>query len=174
MLGDVDMRRRRSRRALAAPTAVDFLTRTGAYATAASHEPASNDVDLWIGGLAEEKMEFGGMLGSTFNFVFEYQMENLQNGDRFYYLSRTQGMNLLNQLEPNTFADLVMRNTDLGDADATHLTGTLFDTPDYILELDPASRSRSTTAIAAGRDPIQDDAILQAIDPKVVRDRARR
>ena len=55
------------------------------------------------------------MLGSTFNSVFEYQMEHLQNGDRFYYLSRTQGMNLLNQLEPTTFADLVMRNTDLGD-----------------------------------------------------------
>ena len=25
------------------------------------------------------------MLGSTFNFVFENQMEKLQNGDRFYY-----------------------------------------------------------------------------------------
>ncbi len=45
-----------------------------------------NDIDMWIGGLAEELMEFGGMLGSTFNFVFEYQMEHLQNGDRFYYL----------------------------------------------------------------------------------------
>ena len=43
--------------------------------------------------------------------VFETQLESLQNGDRFYYLSRTQGMNLLNQLEPNTFTDLVMRNT---------------------------------------------------------------
>ena len=31
-------------------------------------------------------MPFGGMLGSTFNFVFETQMEALQNGDRFYYL----------------------------------------------------------------------------------------
>ena len=66
------------------------------------------------------------MLGSTFNFVFETQMENLQNGDRFYYLSRTQGMNLLNQLEPNTFTDLVMRNTDLGDLHSTHVAGVLF------------------------------------------------
>ena len=30
-----------------------------------------DNVDLWIGGLAEEIMPFGGMLGSTFNFVFE-------------------------------------------------------------------------------------------------------
>ena len=87
-----------------------FLNSTGAWT---AENSGLNDVDLWIGGLAEEKMEFGGMLGSTFNFVFETQMEHLQNGDRFYYLSRTQGMNLLNQLEPNTFSDLVMRNTDL-------------------------------------------------------------
>ena len=32
-------------------------------------------------------MPFGGLLGSTFNFVFETQMEKLQNGDRFYYLN---------------------------------------------------------------------------------------
>ena len=30
-----------------------------------------DNIDLWIGGLAEEQMPFGGMLGSTFNFVFE-------------------------------------------------------------------------------------------------------
>ena len=49
-------------------------------------------IDFWIGGLAEEKMPFGGMLGSTFNFVFENQLEKLQNGDRFYYLERTAGL----------------------------------------------------------------------------------
>ena len=76
------------------------------------------------------RCEFGGMLGSTFNFIFEYQLEHLQNGDRFYYLSRTQGMNLLNLLEPNTFTDLVMRNTDLGDLHSTHLPANLMsDTP---------------------------------------------
>ncbi len=80
-----------------------------------------NNVDLWIGGLAEAKNEFGGMLGTTFNYVFEAQMENLQNGDRLYYLTRTQGTNLLNQLEPNTFTDLVMRNTDLGNDYSTHI-----------------------------------------------------
>ena len=39
-------------------------------------------------------MAFGGMLGSTFNFVFEAQLENLQDGDRFYYLSRLANLNL--------------------------------------------------------------------------------
>ena len=42
----------------------------------AARSAASNNVDLWIGGLAEEIMPFGGMLGSTFNFVFEVQMES--------------------------------------------------------------------------------------------------
>ena len=55
---------------------------------------------------------FGGLLGSTFNYVFENQLTNLQNGDRFYYLGRTPGMNLRAQLESNSFSELVMRNTD--------------------------------------------------------------
>lgn len=70
------------------------------------------DVDLWMGGLAEHTNTFGGLLGSTFNYVFENQLTNLQNGDRFYYLARTPGMNLRAQLEGNSFAELVMRNTN--------------------------------------------------------------
>ena len=70
-----------------------------------------DDIDLWVGGLAEHTNLFGGLLGSTFNYVFENQLTNLQNGDRFYYLARTPGMNLRAQLEGNSFAELVMRNT---------------------------------------------------------------
>ena len=81
-------------------------------------------IDLWIGGLAEKQMPFGGLLGSTFNFVFETQMEKLQDGDRFYYLERTAGLNFLTELENNSFAKLIMANTD-----ATHLPGDVFSTP---------------------------------------------
>ena len=77
-----------------------------------------NGVDFWIGGLAEKQMPFGGLLGSTFNFVFESQMERLQDGDRFYYLERTAGLNFLTELEGNSFAKLIMANTD-----ATALAG---------------------------------------------------
>ena len=66
-----------------------------------------------MGGLAEKQMVFGGLLGPTFNYVFEKQMEDLQDGDRFYYLSRTAGLNMLTQLEGNSFAELIMRNTDV-------------------------------------------------------------
>ena len=91
---------------------------------AGGSQPASNDVDLWIGGLAESaRAVFGGMLGTTFNHVFEKQMEDLQNGDRFYYLNRNQGLNLFHQLEANSFAELVMRNTDAHDLPADMFAG---------------------------------------------------
>ena len=71
-----------------------------------------DDVDLWVGGLAEVTNLFGGLLGSTFNYVFETSLENLQDGDRLYYLARTPGMNLRTQLEGNSFSELIERNTD--------------------------------------------------------------
>ena len=71
-----------------------------------------DDVDLWVGGLAEVTNVFGGLLGSTFNYVFQTQLEKLQDGDRLYYLNRTPGMNLRTQLEGNSFSELIERNTD--------------------------------------------------------------
>ena len=89
-----------------------------------------DDIDLWVGGLAEKTNLFGGLLGSTFNYVFEKQMTDLQNGDRLYYLARTPGMNLRTQLEGNSFAELVMRNTD-----AHSLKADAFGTADCKFEL---------------------------------------
>lgn len=88
-----------------------------------------NNIDLWMGGLAEQIAPFGGMLGSTFNYVFERQLENLQNADRFYYLERLDGLNLLAQLEANSFAELISRNTTLegASADVFSRPGLVFD-----------------------------------------------
>ena len=91
----------------------DFLFSDGTWANNGSISLTGvDDIDLWVGGLAELTNNFGGLLGATFNYVFENQLTNLQNGDRFYYLGRTPGMNLRAQLESNSFAELVMRNTD--------------------------------------------------------------
>jgi hypothetical protein len=106
-----------------------FLNATGAYA--GGKLGGLEDVDLWIGGLAEQTMPFGGMLGSTFNFVFEVQMESLQNGDRFYYLQRNTGQHLFESLEANSFASLIMRHTN-----TTHLPTDVFSAPGLILEVD--------------------------------------
>ncbi|PMZ88159.1 MULTISPECIES: peroxidase family protein [unclassified Pseudomonas] len=130
---------------------LDFLNSTGAYAnvTQAGADgvlgtaddvtgvtvTGVDDIDFWVGGLAEQKMPFGGMLGSTFNFVFETQMEALQNGDRFYYLARTAGLNFGAELENNSFAKLIMLNTDV-----THLSNTVFLTPTFTLEVDQTTQ----------------------------------
>ena len=154
---------------------VEFLNGSDDYAggiAAAGALGGLNAVDLWIGGLGEKAPEFGGMLGTTFNYVFEAQMENLQFGDRLYYLTRTQGTNFLNQLEPNTFTDLVMRNTTLGDKYSTHLNGALFVTQDNIIELDRGIAQTDYNGLAAGNDPVWDGSnpINEAIlGPKVVR-----
>ena len=89
----------------------DFMFGTGAWVNSGGKTTTGvDDIDLWVGGLAEHTNLFGGLLGSTFNYVFENQLTNLQNGDRLYYLARTPGMNLRAQLEGNSFSELVMRN----------------------------------------------------------------
>jgi len=145
-----------------------FLNGTGSYGAAAERGGLDN-VDLWIGGLAEVRPEFGGMLGSTFNFIFEFQMEALQNGDRLYYLARTQGLNLLDQLEQNTFTDIIARNSDLSGPYATHMSAQLFITPDMILELDRQIAQTDYNGVEAGLDPAF-EGVQELLTPKVVRD----
>ncbi len=116
---------------------LSFLNSTGAWGTTLGTPDYDNltrtglgDVDLWIGGLAEKQMPFGGLLGSTFNYVFEGQMEKLQDGDRFYYLGRTAGLNFLTELENNSFASLIQRNTE----GVVHPPADIFSRPDFIIE----------------------------------------
>ena len=140
--------------------AMDFLNGTGIYALGGSPGAGAlgglENVDLWIGGLAERQMPFGGLLGSTFNFVFETQMESLQNGDRFYYLHRLNGTNFLTELENNSFAKMVMANTDV-----TRLPADIFSTPAFILEVDQARQFNDTDG----------DGLLDSLDPDgVIRD----
>ncbi len=90
----------------------EFMQSLGAWADDASGSRTGLDqVDMWVGGLAESTQVFGGLLGSTFNYVFELQLTQLQDDDRLYYLNRLPGMNLLGQIEGNSFAELVERNT---------------------------------------------------------------
>jgi len=77
-------------------------------------ETGLNNVDLWIGGLAENPAKqpvIPPMFGSTFQFVFMDQMLKLQNGDRFYYLGRLAGMNIGEEIPAQKFTDIVKRNT---------------------------------------------------------------
>lgn len=132
--------------------AADFMNSTGAWANnGTSSITGLDDVDLWVGGLAEQTNVFGGLLGSTFNYVFESQMTDLQNGDRLYYLARTPGMNLRTQLEGNSFSELIMRNTN-----AKSLKADPFATSDCKFELKNlagTSAGYTTSGNAVADDP---------------------
>lgn len=104
-----------------------------------------NHIDLWIGGLAEKHV-YTGQLGTTFNAIFEDQMERLMDGDRFYYLFRLDlGLpamtNLNEQVVTEQFKDIIERTTD-----ARHLAGDVFAYADSYVELSYKDSGASATA----------------------------
>jgi hypothetical protein len=72
-----------------------------------------NDVDLFVGGLAEAPVGKSQM-GSTFTWIFQEQLDRLQEGDRFYYFNQLKDAPLLlADIGSQNFSDIVMRNTGL-------------------------------------------------------------
>ena len=151
--------------AAAAPVdAEDFLRSQGVWATGIDGLPITGleEIDFWNGGLAEERRPFTGYLGATHNFVFENQMEALQNGDRFYYLFRTGTIPMLTSLESNPFTAIAMRNTDLGDSGAGVLPLSLFSVPNHLLEVDQ-SQQFDQTGDGTTADPVGDSAFFALV-----------
>ncbi|MDE0885431.1 MAG: thrombospondin type 3 repeat-containing protein [Myxococcota bacterium] len=117
--------------------AADFLRSHGDWAPVGGLATSGIElVDFWPGGLAEERRPFTGYLGATMNFIFENQMEALQNGDRFYYLGRTATIPFFAGLESNSFTSLIMRNSDLGEFGGGVLPLGIFSVPNHYLEVD--------------------------------------
>src|SRR4029079_7368174 len=137
------------------PDAGDFMFSTGAWAPAAGGVTTTglDRVDLWVGGLGEVTNLFGGMLGSTFNYVFQTQLEKLQDFDRFYYLNRTPGMNLRSQLEGNTFAEMITRNS----ANTQALKADVFATADCKFQLGNLVTPALAGSAITGPGSVQDD-----------------
>lgn len=117
------------------------------FMNAPAAQTGVNDIDFWMGGLAEKPFVFGGMLGSTFNHVFETQLESLQNGDRFYYLTRNLGQPLFHILEANSLSQIVKRNTT-----AKNLQHDLFATPQITFDLeDPTAAAANGMTFLNGQ-----------------------
>ena len=151
--------KREAARLIVSPTTGDvppadaaaFMNSTDAWVNAGTSSITGLDnVDLWVGGLAERTNLFGGLLGSTFNYVFELQLTELQNGDRLYYLARTPGMNLRAALEGNSFAEMIMRNTN-----AHSLKADAFATADCKFEL--KFLAGTAAGFAASGNTVADD-----------------
>ncbi len=133
-----------------ADTAAFGLDQAKAIAFLFSADPAVggndsfNKIDLWIGGIAEKHVA-GGILGETFNAIFVHTIENLMDGDRFYYLQRLVNQDFGAEIQNEQFVDIVERNTG-----TTHLNGNIFTYADQYLDFTQTPTDTSAAGIAAG------------------------
>ena len=77
----------------------------------ASAYESIDDIDLWVGGIAEDAVN-GGLLGETFNLIVSDQFQRLRDGDRFFYLNELDDLTVLApDLEETTLAEIIRENT---------------------------------------------------------------
>jgi hypothetical protein len=72
-----------------------------------------NDVDLWIGGLAEDRVN-GGVVGEVFSEIIKDQFTRLRDGDRFFYLNELDHLlAIAPDLTETKLSDLILRNSSV-------------------------------------------------------------
>ena len=71
-----------------------------------------NDIDLWVGGLAEPPFR-DAMVGETFFTILRDQFLRLRDGDRFWYQNYFD-RELQRLVERQTLAQIIRRNTEIG------------------------------------------------------------
>ena len=82
-------------------------------ASLASVYNSIDDVDLWIGGLAEAHVN-GGMVGETFNTILADQFTRSRDGDRFFHQSQLDDLLFIDsQFESTLLSDIILRNSEI-------------------------------------------------------------
>ena len=71
-----------------------------------------DEVDAWVGGLAEDHVP-GALVEPTFFAILRDQFERLRDGDRFWYESYLPP-NLVQTVRDQTLARIIRRNTSIG------------------------------------------------------------
>ncbi|MCA8998627.1 MAG: VCBS repeat-containing protein [Planctomycetaceae bacterium] len=92
-------------------TFADISSDSNVQANLASVYDSVDDVDLWVGGLAEDHVP-GSQVGETFQTILVDQFERLRDGDRFWYQNVFSGREL-DGIERTTLAGILERNTEL-------------------------------------------------------------
>jgi len=69
------------------------------------------NVDLWIGGLAEDRVT-GAMVGQTFRTILVDQFTRLRDGDQYWWENRPWAPEDRALLDNTTLAGLILRNTN--------------------------------------------------------------
>jgi hypothetical protein len=70
------------------------------------------DIDLWVGALAEDPFN-GGHVGELAYTVIRKQFQRLRDNDRYWYQSTFSPVEIAD-LESTTLADVIRRNTSIG------------------------------------------------------------
>lgn len=79
----------------------------------ASVYPTVHDVELWVGGLAEDPIE-GTQFGPTFTFIVSEQFVRTRGADEtFGQLDEALGEEIIAEVRGVTFSDIILRNTDI-------------------------------------------------------------
>ena len=110
-------------------------------------------VDLWVGGLAEQKVS-GGLVGATFACIFAKTFRSVRDGDRFYYENSDSTLALFNAQQRSAI-------------DSASLSRVICDNADNIDMVQPnafrADQKRSSCSqlpsvnLRAWRDQTEDD-----------------
>jgi len=69
-----------------------------------------NDIDLWIGGLAEDPVN-GAMVGPTFRAIMIDQLTKVRDGDALWWENKLWSPEDLLWLQGVTLSDMILRNT---------------------------------------------------------------
>ena len=72
-----------------------------------------DNIDLWVGGLAEDHVA-GGSVGELFRTIVVDQFERLRDGDRFWYQAQLSSCER-QSLERTSLSDVIRRNTELSN-----------------------------------------------------------
>lgn len=122
------------RAAYGLPKVTSFSQITSDPALAASLQSlygSVDNIDLWVGGLAENHVA-GSSMGATFGRIIADQFQRIRDGDRFWYQREFSGRQL-DQINNITLADIIARNTTTTNMQANvfffnaKITGTVFD-----------------------------------------------
>ncbi len=103
-----------TREAIGLPRVTSFAEITSDAALQAKLESlygSVDDIDLWVGGLAEDHVR-GSSVGETFQTIIVDQFERQRAGDRYWYQNQFSGRQL-DQLQKTSLSDVIERNTDL-------------------------------------------------------------
>ena len=91
----------------------DITSDTQLQTTLAGVYNSVDDIDVWVGGLAEDNQP-GALVGELIVTVIKHQFEALRDGDRFWY-QRSLNRQQVEQVRNTSLADIIRRNTIIGN-----------------------------------------------------------